>query len=218
MSVVNKKFGFVFLAEPYTGSRAVREALCKLEGSVETNGNHHLDLLGCVAQGFLSYLEAETFTVFSTIRDPHDLLVSCWICHNYQCTPFQDYLKIACQSEQQNNAGRMMDTLFWRTCEWVDWFIRHETLLAGLNTILDQIGAPLVEEFPIIGRTQEKPDWRQLWNEDLEKWGRVFFPDILRYDYRANWEGLRLIAANIGQRILTKPNHRGRNYEFTSID
>lgn len=208
MAIVNRKYEFVFLAEPHTGSRAVREALQKLEGSVETNGDHHLDLQGCFAKGYLSEFEAETFLVFSAIRDPHDLLVSRWVYHDRQRIPFRDYLETARISEQQDSAGLTMDTLFWRTCEQVDWFIRHETLHDGLNTILDQVGAPLIDSLPIVGRTQEKPDWRQLWDEDTEQWAQLFFSDICRYDYRVKWTGSELLDAEVDKRqhVLTKPN------------
>lgn len=194
MAVINKRFGFVFLAEPHTGSRAVRDALCTLEGSVETNGEHHLDLPGCVQKGVLSESEAEDFLVFSTIRDPHSLLLSRWLLHGRQENSFRVFLRLACQSEQQTLAGECATTLFWRTSGQVNWFIRYETLLQGLNTIVDSLGAPEFDRLPIVGQTKDKPYWQALWDGELEIWARVAFPDIDRYAYLAEWEGSKLLS------------------------
>lgn len=194
MAVVNKRFGFVFLAEPHTGSQATRDALCTLEGSVETNGEHHLDLTGCVREGFLSESEAEAFLVFSTIRDPHSLLLTRWFRHGHPGDTFRVFLRLACTSEQQTLDGRCATTLFWRTTGQVNWFIRYEKLLQGLNTILGSLGAPEFERLPLVGQTEDKPYWPSLWNEVLEEWSHIAFPDIYRYDYRATWEGSKLVS------------------------
>jgi hypothetical protein len=185
MAVINHKYRFVFLAEPYTGSRAVRDALCGLDGSVETNGDHHLGLRGCVDGGWLSHNEAEAYTVFSTIRDPHDILVSRWLYHNHQRSFFDVFVAKARRSEQTTYSGDLKPTLFWRTAEQVDWFIRYETLHAALNVLLAHLGAPVIKELPVVGRSLDKPDWRDMWDMSLEAYARKFFPDIRRYDYRA---------------------------------
>jgi hypothetical protein len=200
MAVINKHFGFVFLAEPHTGSQATRDALCTLEGSVETNGEHHLDLPGCVQKGFLSKSEAEDFLVFSTIRDPHSLLLTRWLRHGQQENPFRVFLRLACTTEQQTLYGQCVTTLFWRTAGQVNWFIRYETLLQGLNTIVDSLGAPEFESLPLVGQTKDKPYWPSLWDEDLEEWSRVAFPDIYRYAYRAEWEASKLLSIEADSR------------------
>jgi hypothetical protein len=185
MAVINHQYQFVFLAEPHTGSRAIRDALCRLEGSVETNGNHHLDLLGCVEADYLSHDEAELFTVFSTIRDPHDILVSRWLYHNHPRSFFDNFVARARVSEQVGYDGDIKPTLFWRTYQQVDWFIRYETLHKGLNVLLAGLGAPVIEELPVVGKSEEKPDWRDMWSMVLEAYARKHFPDVRRYDYRA---------------------------------
>ena len=185
MAVINHKYQFVFLAEPHTGSRAVRDALCGLDGSVETNGDHHLDLHGCVAAGFLSIAAAEVYTVFSTIRDPHDILVSRWLYHTCHHSSFADFVMRAHISEQIGYAGDLQSTLFWRTAKQVDWFLRYETLHAGLNVLLAGRGVPQIKELPVVGKSEEKPDWRDMWSMPLEAYARKHFPDVRRYDYRA---------------------------------
>lgn len=185
MAVINHKYQFVFLAEPHTGSRAVRDALCKLEGSVETNGNHHIDLFGCVSAGYLSHDEAELFTVFSAVRDPHDVLVSRWLYHNRKVTPFANFVDRARVSEQIGYSGDIEGTLFWRTYEQVDWFVRYETLHKGLNVLLASLGAPVIEELPFVGKSEGRPDWRDLWSTPLESYARKHFPDVRRYHYKA---------------------------------
>jgi hypothetical protein len=205
MAVINHKYRFVFLAEPHTGSRAVRDALCGLDGSTETNGDHHLDLIGCVEAGVLSHNEAELYTVFSVIRDPHDILVSRWLYHNRQRSPFADFVMRACISEQFGYDGDLQSTLFWRTAEQVDWFIRYGTLQRGLDTLLKYIGAPPIGELPVVGKSKEKPDWRDMWGASLEMFARKHFPDIRRYDYWACQLDADWVPTVVWHPLLTQP-------------
>lgn len=198
MAIVNKHFGFVFLAEPHTGSRAVRDALLALKGSVETNGDHHLGLYGCYKRGYLSEIEADEFTIFAVIRNPYDLLVTRWWYHARGTFIFKDWVSdIAWETEQEDN------TLFWRTKDVVDWFIRYEHLEVGLNTVLDGVNAPSVD-IPVVGRTVGKPDWRDMWFPALDRVARFHYPDIERYDYRAKYDGLDCQGVEDCGQIITK--------------
>lgn len=199
MAVVNKQYGFVFLAEPHTGSRAVRDALLTLDGSVETNGDHHLDIVGCWRKGFITEIEADEFTIFATIRNPYDLLVTRWWYHARQTHSFKTWIaKIAWETEQQDG------TLFWRSRDVVDWFIRFEHLDVGLNTVLNGCECPTVT-VEHVGATIGKPDWRTMWYPELDQLARYRFPDIERYGYRTRYEGLDCQGVeDIGQ-VVTRP-------------
>ena len=199
MAVINKQFGFVFLAEPHTGSRAVRDALLTLEGSVETNGDHHLDLLGCYKKGFINEIEADEFTVFAAIRNPYDLLVTRWWYHARNSYTFREWITdIAWIHEQREG------TLFWRSRDFVDFFVRHETLDVGVNTILDGCDAPSVV-LDEVGRTIGKPDWTTLWYPELDQLARGRYQDIERYGYRARYEGLDCKGVETDGQVITHP-------------
>jgi hypothetical protein len=109
--------------------------------------------------------------------------VSRWLYHDQQRSSFADFVVKAHISEQNTYGGDLKPTLFWRTAEQVNWFIRYETLHPGLNALLKHIGAPTIKELPVVGKSEEKPDWRQLWSRSLEVYARQFFPDVRRYNY-----------------------------------
>jgi hypothetical protein len=128
------------------------------------------------------------------------LLLSRWLFHGRQEDSFRVFLRLACTSEQQALDGRCASTLFWRTAGQVNWFIRYESLRRGLNTVINSLGAPEFERLPVVGQTKDKPYWQALWDEDLEVWARVAFPDIYRYDYRSEWEGSKLLSMSTDSR------------------
>jgi hypothetical protein len=145
------------------------------------------------------------YTVFSVIRDPHDILISRWLYHNHQKSVFGGFLARARVSEQIGLDGDIKDTLFWRTYEQVDWFIRYETLQRGLDTLLSYIGAPSYGKLSVVGKSQNKPNWRDMWDACSEDYIRHFFPDVRRYDYRATRQGSRWMSAGSRGICLVNP-------------
>jgi len=198
MAIVNKKFEFVFLCEPHTGSRAVRDALLTIPGSVETNGKHHLSLSGCVRDGFLSGREACNFRVFGTIRNPHDWLVTKWFVLT-RTHSFEDFVKHVAIDFQQDN------TLFWMSYHDADLYIRYETLELGLNSVLAERGYTEGVELSTVGITIGKPHWSELWFPSLAEYACDHYGDIARYDYRLTFEGLDVIGSQPTSFLTIQP-------------
>jgi len=198
MAVVNKEFRFVFLCEPHTGSRAVREALLTIPGSVETNGEHHASLSRCTRLGFLTGREACSYTVFATIRNPADLLATCWFVYGRKGT-FENFVRHEGISFQQD------DTLFWRTVNDVDILIRYEALELGLNTVLTECGYSGTLQLPTVGITVGKPHWTELWFPGLAEFAHDNYGDITRYGYRTIFDGLDAVGAEPNDYVTVTP-------------
>jgi len=188
MAIVNNKFEFVFLCEPHTGSRAVRDALLTIPGSVETNGKHHLDLQGCIRDGFLSGREACEAQVYATIRNPHDWLVTKWFVLTRAAT-FEEFVRRVAVEFQQHN------TLFWMTRDDVDLYIRYEALEVGLNMVLADRGYTAGVELDKVGATIGKPHWTDLWWPELAQFAEENYGDIRQYQYRTHFDGLTAIGS-----------------------
>lgn len=180
MAVLNKKYRFVFIAEPHTGSRSVRNALLELDGSQETNGDHHLTLEGCVRKGFITESESVQFNTFSTIRNPYDLLVTRWWYHARKFYSFNEWIKDFAAKEQEGG------TLFWRSRD-VHYLLRYEHLDLALNMLLVNQKIPWVN-LNHTGKTIGKPNWQEMWDYELVRLSKLRFPDIERYGYQLKWD------------------------------
>lgn len=183
MAIINSCYGFVFIAEPHTGSRAIRDTLQQLEGSEETNGDHHMTLFDCQNKGYLTRTQARNYLVFSAIRNPYDLLITRWWFHARNSFTFKEYVMDIGWEQEQNG------TLFWRSQADVDYHIRHEHLEIGLNNLLRGLGCEEVS-LPVIGETIGKSDWISWWYPELDYAARDRYHDIYNYSYETIYDGL----------------------------
>lgn len=184
MAVINDKYRFMFLCEPHTASRSIRDILMTLETSRETSTYHHCDVPRALSNHFLTARQASEYYYFATIRDPYDLLTTQW----YISSPRRDQLFKWIRGYTKNMRHA---TLFWRflfnkePLYNVKTFIRFEKLEEGLNQVLDQLGAPAVQlpERKDEYKTPGKTEWQHEWSGRLIDWAAEHYPDINRYGY-----------------------------------
>jgi hypothetical protein len=179
MAVINDKYRFMFLCEPHTASRTIRDALMKLEGSRETSTYHHCDVRRALHNNYLTQGQVSDYGYFATIRDPHDLLVTKW----FITTPRRDDFYKFLRGHKKNLKN---GTLFWRFLDSVTHMIRYEKLEEGLNQVLAKYNAPLVElpEAKPDYKTPGKTTWQDEWSGRLFNWAAMNYPDINRYGYQ----------------------------------
>jgi hypothetical protein len=171
MATLNRKYGYLFLAEPYCASRAVGIALAQQEGSVVLDTWVHNKLSKLVDDGFLT--PHEPLFKFSIVRNPADYLVTKY--HHlsgWHTKGFAAFL-----NDEYANRHR---SLFWHASD-ADKTLRYELLESQLNDLLEARGAPPVS-LTVVGKTQDKKDWRSYYSDkDLALLRSL--PDFNTYGY-----------------------------------
>jgi hypothetical protein len=186
MAVINDKYRFMFLCEPHTASRSVRDALMTLETSRETSTYHHCDVPRAIHNNYLTRQQALDYFYFSTIRNPHDWLVTQWY---ISCSRIGDGLLPWMRKHYKKNQRN--GTLFWRFLDNVNVFMRYEKLQEGLNQVLAKRGAPPLElETKIKSdyKTPGKTTWEREWSESMYEWAALHYPDIDQYGYQQGFD------------------------------
>ena len=182
MAVINDKYKFMYLCEPHTASRSTRDALMTLETSRETSTYHHINVARALHNHYLTLEQAREYFFFTTIRNPHDLLVTKWFVSNHQRHDFFKFIRGHVKTMKE-------DTLFWRFHREVNTFIRYERLEEGLNKILSRLGAPSVQlPYKKEYKTEGKGKWRDEWSARMARWAREHYPDIDRYGYLFDYD------------------------------
>jgi len=176
MSVVNHTHEYIFMHEPHTGGRAIEAALMQHEGSINFNGHHHISVEKMLSDSWVTEKQLEVYHKFRVIRNPYDWLVTYWMRNCGPAMPFQEWV-INCADQVLNHG-----TMFWRYTYWVDEYLRYEDLQGGLNVNLERCGANPVQ-LRLIGKTVDKPDWRDLLTVSQAKHLEELYPDIRRYRY-----------------------------------
>lgn len=176
MAVANDRLNFIFLAEPRTASRATRDALLKLEGSYEVGTHHHLieDLLD-------SYLKCsrDAYTVFSTIRNPADEMVTLWLQsgtrpRSHCGETFAEYIR-------RWGVGKP-ESFFFRHAESADQVIRYENLQKELDSLLRSFGVSPVK-LEVVGPTEGKEPWFSYYTPRDLRYLLSSYPEIARWGY-----------------------------------
>jgi hypothetical protein len=148
MAVINRRFRYLFLAEPRTASRAMRNALLTHTCSQEV-GAHHDTLDDLRRKGVRGLSKCYTFSV---VRNPADVLASMWVILGRKRLPFNDYL---CKLYAE---CRNPDNLLFQHNRYTKTQLRYENLQTGLDTLLGGLGIPFVE-LPTVGVTHGKDPW-----------------------------------------------------------
>ena len=180
MAVWNPKYKYLFLCEPHAASRSTVEGLLTHDESREI-GHHHIGLPEIHQKSLIPRQQLKESLIFSTLRNPYDLLVTRWFYHNKCRDAFDDFVRMSKEHEQ------IGETLFWRT-KGVKRHILHEVLDGSLNSLLRECcGAPPVTLLRR-GITKGKPKWWTLYNKALLDYVTDNFEDVRRYNYTCFWD------------------------------
>jgi hypothetical protein len=161
VAIVNHKYGYVYLAEPHTGSRACIKALEQHDG-FEINSSHH-EKADRTADGLVT---------FSVVRHPLDIIATYF--HHGKRTFFENVLA---------NVKRSRDPGFYYHAGQSDRVLRYENGLAKeVNAFFGTIGAPPVD-FEIIHPTKDKRPWWEYFDETTIRIVEVLLPEIKGFGY-----------------------------------
>jgi len=168
MAVLNENYGYLFLAEPETGSRACAAALMQHDGSKNV-GSHHHSQWQLLNKGVIDRATLDCVVVFSVIRNPLDILVT-------------RTLKGSKHSLSHHIAKYTFRKLFFRH-HGCDRLLRYERgLEIELCVFLHSIGAPRAK-LDLIGKSPNKMYWSDYYTEaDLEI-AKLLIPEIEAYGY-----------------------------------
>lgn len=174
MAVANEKYHFVFLGEPRTASRAVRDALLTLADSYEA-GFHHLGMKELLSRGDLRWRQRSKYATFSTVRNPADILATMWILLSKPSgETFEQYIRREGDSRPVN--------FFFRHALGADYILRYETLQEELDSILHRLICPTVK-LKVVGRTEGKEPWFRYYSENDLHYILSHYPEITQYGY-----------------------------------
>lgn len=154
MAILNRQYGYLFLAEPYCASRAVGTALAQQEGSVVLDTWVHNPHSKLCDLGFVQ--PHEQLFKFSIVRNPADYLVTKY--HHltgWHVKGFQAFLRSHLE---------LPETLFMHAGT-VDLTLRYEHLASQLNDVLESRGAPPVT-LSVIGPTKGKHRWQTYYSPE----------------------------------------------------
>ena len=180
MCVLNHKYEYIFCHEPHTAGRSIEAALMQHEGSQNFNGKTHILPGEMIDQGWVTEEQFDTYTKFRVIRNPYDWLVTCWLTHTgertREFTPFYDWACLMGPNFISHG------TFFWRYNDYDTYDFAYEKLADWDSFLKWQIKAPVV---PLghIGKTPNKPDWRDLLTINQAKHLDELYDDIDYYDY-----------------------------------
>jgi hypothetical protein len=173
MAILNRKYGYLFLAEPYCASRAVAKALLTQDGSVDLVDTWvHNPFEKLVELGIVKY--HEPLYKFSVIRNPADLLVTKY--HHltgWHKQGFKPFLRSHLEAPGPS--------LFMHAAV-MDKTLRYERLESELNDTLEARGAPPVK-LELIGKTETKKHWRSYYSDDEIKTMLERLPDFKTFGY-----------------------------------
>lgn len=174
MAVANDKYKFVFLAEPRTASRSVRDALLTLDGSYEA-GTHHLEMRMLLRGTYLRHRQRSYYTTFCFVRNPADILIT-----RYLQSPVKegDSLKdFLCRLGDK----RPID-LFFKHAPGVDYVLRYEDLQDELDSVLHRLQCHTVK-LGVVGKTEGKKPWFRYYSANELHYILAHFSEIAQYGY-----------------------------------
>ena len=150
------------------------------EGSQNFNGKTHILPAEMIDLEWVTEEQFDTYTKFRIIRNPYDWLVTCWLTHTDERTrelrPFYDWAHLLGPNFISHG------TLFWRYNNYETHDIMYEQLADWYMILKWQINAPFIH-LGHIGRTPDKPDWRDLLTIAQAKHLEELYPDIQFYEY-----------------------------------
>lgn len=186
MAVVNRKFNYLFLAEPHTASRSLREALLQHPQSEEV-GSHHATLKELEQRGVRRLRRCY---MFSVVRNPADVLVTKWLHSKPEITLGQYIGSLAIQTPDLKN-------LLFRHTQDSRHLLHYENLQTELDTLLGGLGIPFVE-LPTIGQTPDKRPWPEYYGYNELDTVIRHFPEATAFGYADELRGIRQILLDKG--------------------
>jgi hypothetical protein len=176
MAVANEKWQFVFLAEPHTASRAVRDALLKLPSSYKA-GSHHISMRAMLNYKNLRHRKHNYYTTFCVVRNPADIMVTIWL-QSYEYTKQGQTLGEFIRRFGVNKPT----TYFFKHAPTANHVLCYEDLQEELNCLLRSLYAPSVT-LDTVGPTKDKEPWFRYYTiEDLE-YMLSNFPEVPQWGY-----------------------------------
>jgi hypothetical protein len=175
MAVANGKWNFIFLAEPHTASRSVRDALLKLQGSYKA-GSHHVPIQALLNYRLLRHCQRSRYTTFCVVRNPADIMVTLWL----QSSTYEQGETLAKYIRRWGT--KKPDPFFFMHANQADEVIRYENLHEELNQLLQRLQAPSVK-LEVVGRTQDKVHWYMYYTPADLKYMLDHFPEIAQWGY-----------------------------------
>ena len=177
MAVINRKYGYLFLAEPHCATRSVEAALQRQRGSqvIQTAWTHatYQELLDqCVVT------INEPLFKFSVIRHPCDWAVTRY----HQMTGWHKEGFAAFIKYHLDN-GLWANSIFVHA-RYSDYTIRFESLQSALNAVLESRGSPPVC-LGRLGETADRKSWPSYFTRTLLQSFADGIPDFRTYGYKA---------------------------------
>jgi hypothetical protein len=174
MAIVNRQHGFLWLAEPYSASRTLRERLLKLPGS-QPIGSYHSSLATLIDRGLISPDEiGNTLRVFSVIRHPVQYLVT-QFCHlsSWHYAGFDKFVRceLANKTTVYRHAADATDHIRFANL--------HEDLIKYFGEIDPVVNWPLPNRHPTEGRA----DVLQQYTPELQDFIISKLTDFDRYGF-----------------------------------
>jgi len=222
MPILSERFGYLFLLAPRTGSTAVAEALCgdaagrwiPPENILDRRGRimvqkKHATARQLVRAGLLAKKDLAELTIFTTVRNPFDSLVSLYVKKRNTYQP----LRQREDSFVNRIPGYSSDMDFVMNHTFSAWIerryglasrvpllgihlyrrylrdahdvMRFESLETDLQTIAARLGVgPLSLGQKNVTRERE-PGYRPYYTEKARRIvGKIFRPDLDRFGYR----------------------------------
>jgi hypothetical protein len=166
MSVVNVSAGFVYLANPHTASRATTTALLALPGSEEV-AHHHANLAVTIEA---CPNASKCSTVFQTVRDPLDWLVSRFLCNGGFRGEWKDWVK------------KYPPPIFRKFIGEATCYAKYENLKDDLQRLTGhKVTLRREQEHKTPGKPRNHLDY---WTDEMIAWAKKrFATDFEAYNY-----------------------------------
>ena len=170
---------FAFIANPRTGSKAVRDALLGQAGAVLVGGHH------TTPDDNLEVEIGPDWTVCATTRNHFDTMISWWFKLERTLnamTPLAEFLPRFCL----NNPNFVRDgQLWWGGEPHVNTFLRYEWLEADLNQSLVKVGLNPVDLPRVTDSQRGGKPYQVFFKKATVRWvGSYFADEIARFGFK----------------------------------
>lgn len=170
---------FAFIANPRTGSKAVRDALLEQAGATLIGGHHTTpDQNPEIELG-------NEWTICSTVRNHWDAMISWWFKIERTpkaMTPLAEFLPRFCA----NNPNFVWNgRLWWHGKPCVNTFLRYQCLEADLNQALVKVGLNPVNLPRVVDSQRGGVPYQVFYKQATARWvGSYFSEEIKQLGYK----------------------------------